>query len=87
MPSAATRSRSAAIAPPPGPAAAGVGRARLERSLSEARELGLDARVLNLVFERIPPRGLWESAGFAEIGRSPRAIDGEQDALIYDPKL
>ena len=43
--------------------------------------------VFNLVFERNPARGLWESAGFSEIGRIPRAIDGEQDALIYYREL
>jgi L-amino acid N-acyltransferase YncA len=61
----------------------GVGRALLERSLDEARELDYAAMVFNLVFERNPARRLWESAGFREIGRIPRAIDAEQDALIY----
>jgi L-amino acid N-acyltransferase YncA len=65
----------------------GVGRALLERSLDEARELSYRGMVFNLVFERNPARQLWESAGFAEIGRIPGAIDGEQDALVYYREL
>ena len=65
----------------------GVGRALLERSLDEARRLGFRAMMFNLVFERNPARRLWEAAGFEVIGRSPRAIDDEQDALIYFREL
>ena len=65
----------------------GVGRALLERSLDEARELGFRAMVFNLVFESNPARRLWEGAGFVEIGRIPRAIDADQDALIYYREL
>jgi hypothetical protein len=43
--------------------------------------------MFNLVFERNPARRLWEAAGFREIGRVPRAIDAEQDALIYFREL
>ena len=65
----------------------GVGRALLDRSLDEARELNYAAMMFNLVFERNPARRLWEAAGFREIGRIPRAIDAEQDALIYFREL
>jgi L-amino acid N-acyltransferase YncA len=65
----------------------GVGRALLERSLEEARQLGFRAMMFNLVFERNPARRLWEAAGFEVIGRIPRAIDDEQDALIYFREL
>jgi L-amino acid N-acyltransferase YncA len=65
----------------------GVGRALLDRSLDEARELNYAAMMFNLVFERNPARRLWEAAGFREIGRVPRAIDAEQDALIYFREL
>ena len=65
----------------------GVGRALLERSLEEARRLGFRAMMFNLVFERNPARRLWEAAGFEVIGRIPRAIDDEQDALIYFREL
>lgn len=65
----------------------GVGRALLEDSLREARRLGFEAMMFNLVFERNPARRLWEAAGFEVIGRIPRAIDGEQDALIYFREL
>ena len=64
-----------------------VGRALLERSLDEARRLGFTAMMFNLVFERNPARRLWEAAGFEVIGRIPRAIDDEQDALIYFREL
>jgi L-amino acid N-acyltransferase YncA len=65
----------------------GIGRALLDRSLDEARQLHYAAMVFNLVFERNPARRLWERAGFREIGRIPRAIDAEQDALIYFREL
>ena len=60
----------------------GVGRALAEHSLEQARELGFDAMVFNLVFERNPARRLWESLGFVEVGRIPDAVDG-QAALVY----
>ena len=53
----------------------------------EARKLDYAAMMFNLVFERNPARRLWEVAGFREIGRVPRAIDVEQDALIYFASL
>jgi len=65
----------------------GIGRALLERSLDEARGLDYAAMMFNLVFERNPARRLWEAAGFRELGRIPRAIDAEQDALIYYREL
>jgi L-amino acid N-acyltransferase YncA len=65
----------------------GVGRALLEDSLREAKRLGFEAMMFNLVFERNPARRLWEAAGFEVIGRIPRAIDSEQDALIYFREL
>jgi ribosomal protein S18 acetylase RimI-like enzyme len=36
----------------------------------------------NLVFTSNPARALYERLGFAEIGRVPSAIDGE-DAVMY----
>jgi GNAT superfamily N-acetyltransferase len=61
----------------------GIGRALLEHSLAEARQLGFRAMIFNLVFEHNPARRLWEAAGFEVIGRIPGAIGGAQDALIY----
>jgi GNAT superfamily N-acetyltransferase len=60
----------------------GVGTQLVEHSLYEARRLGFDAMLFNLVFESNPARGMYERLGFEEIGRIPRAVDGE-DALIY----
>jgi GNAT superfamily N-acetyltransferase len=60
----------------------GVGRALVEHSMMEARRLGFDAMQFNLVFESNPARPLYERLGFLEVGRIPRAVDGE-DALIY----
>ena len=37
----------------------------------------------NLVFESNPARAMYARLGFTEVGRIPRAIDGEEDALIY----
>ena len=60
----------------------GVGRTMVEHSLMEARRLGFDAIQFNLVFESNPVRALYQRLGFTEVGRVPRAVDGE-DALIY----
>jgi GNAT superfamily N-acetyltransferase len=60
----------------------GVGRSLVEHSLLEARRLGYDALQFNLVFESNPVRALYERLGFSEVGRIPKAVDGE-DALIY----
>ena len=56
--------------------------AAVEHSMGEARRLGFDALLFNLVFESNPARRLYESLGFAVVGRVPRAVDGE-DALVY----
>jgi GNAT superfamily N-acetyltransferase len=61
----------------------GVGRSLVEHSLREARRLGFDAMQFNLVFESNPARSMYSRLGFTEVGRIPRAIDGEEDALIY----
>ena len=60
----------------------GVGRALVEHSMLEARRLGFDAMQFNLVFESNPVRAMYERLGFIEIGRIPKAVDGE-DAVIY----
>jgi GNAT superfamily N-acetyltransferase len=60
----------------------GVGRTMVEHSMLEARRLGYDALQFNLVFESNPVRGLYERLGFTEVGRIPKAVEGE-DALIY----
>jgi ribosomal protein S18 acetylase RimI-like enzyme len=60
----------------------GVGRALVEHSLEEARRLGFDAMMFNLVQERNPSRKLYEQLGFEVVGRVPEAVAGE-DALVY----
>jgi ribosomal protein S18 acetylase RimI-like enzyme len=60
----------------------GVGRTLVEHSLGEARRLGFDAMVFNLVFESNPARDMYKRLGFEEIGRIPRAVEGE-DAFVY----
>ena len=60
----------------------GVGRTLVEHSLREARRLGFDAMMFNLVFESNPARALYRELGFDEVGRVPSAVDGE-DAVIY----
>ena len=60
----------------------GIGRALVEHSMTEARRLGFDALLFNLVFESNPARRLYESLGFAVVGRVPSAVNGE-DALVY----
>lgn len=60
----------------------GFGHTLAEHSLAEARKLGFDAMMFNLVLEGNPSRRLWERLGFVQIGRVPDAVDG-QDGLIY----
>jgi len=60
----------------------GVGRALVEHSLGEAKRLGFDAMMFNLVFESNPARRLYRQLGFEEIGRIPDAVEGEA-AVIY----
>jgi len=60
----------------------GAGRALVQHSLGEARRLGFDAMLFNLVFESNPARAMYHKLGFVEIGRIPDAVEGE-DALIY----
>jgi GNAT superfamily N-acetyltransferase len=60
----------------------GVGRALVEHSLGEARRLGFDAMMFNLVFESNQARAMYRELGFEELGRVPKAVDGE-DAVIY----
>lgn len=60
----------------------GAGRALVEHSLREAKRLGFDAMLFNLVFESNPARAMYEKMGFSEVGRIPDAVEGE-DALVY----
>jgi len=60
----------------------GIGRQLAQDSIARARASGFDAIMFNLVFESNPARRLYESLGWREIGRVPRAVDGEA-AVIY----
>jgi GNAT superfamily N-acetyltransferase len=60
----------------------GVGRSLVEHSLREARRLGFDAMMFNLVFESNPARAMYRRLGFDEVGRIPAAVEGE-DAVVY----
>ena len=60
----------------------GVGVALVEDSIRRAPEAGFDAIMFNMVFESNPARPMYERLGWAEIGRIPRAVDGEP-AIIY----
>jgi GNAT superfamily N-acetyltransferase len=60
----------------------GIGRALIEDSIRRAPLAGFDAIQFNLVFESNPARALYEELGWREIGRVPKAVDGE-DAVIY----
>ncbi len=60
----------------------GIGRLMVEHSFGSARQSGFDAMQFNLVFASNPARAMYERLGFAEIGRVPAAVDGE-DAVIY----
>ena len=61
---------------------AGIGRRLVEDSIVRARAEGFGAIMFNLVFESNPARPLYEHLGWREIGRVPRAVDGEP-AVIY----
>ena len=58
----------------------------MEHSLGEARRLGFDAMMLNLVLKSNPSRRLYECLGFEVVGRVPEAVDGE-DAYVYWRRL
>jgi GNAT superfamily N-acetyltransferase len=60
----------------------GIGRALVADSIPRAAACGFVAIQFNLVFESNPARALYEELGWIEIGRLPKAVDGE-DALIY----
>ena len=60
----------------------GIGRVLVEDSLWRAPLLGFDAVQFNLVFASNPARRLYEELGWRELGRVPRAVEG-QDAIIY----
>ncbi len=60
----------------------GIGRRLVEDSIIRAHAAGFDAIMFNLVFESNPARALYERLGWREIGRVPRAVDGEP-AIIY----
>lgn len=60
----------------------GVGRSLVEDSIVRARAEGFDAIMFNLVFQSNPARALYERLGWREIGRVPRAVEGEP-AIIY----
>jgi ribosomal protein S18 acetylase RimI-like enzyme len=64
----------------------GIGRALVEDSLVQARDLGFDALQFNLVFASNPARRLYERMGFEAVGRVPEAVDGE-DAIVYWRRL
>ena len=63
-----------------------MGTALVEHSLAEARRLGFDAMMFNLVFESNPSRRLYERLGFEVVGRVPEAVGGE-DAIVYWRRL
>jgi ribosomal protein S18 acetylase RimI-like enzyme len=42
--------------------------------------------MFNLVFESNPARAMYRALGFEELGRVPKAVDGE-DAVIYWRRL
>jgi GNAT superfamily N-acetyltransferase len=60
----------------------GLGRMLVERSIADARRLGFDALMFNMVFESNPARRLYERLGFEAVGRVPDAVRGE-DAIVY----
>ena len=60
----------------------GIGRRLVEDSITRAPQAGFDAIMFNLVFESNPARSLYERLGWREVGRIPRAVDGET-AVMY----
>jgi len=48
-----------------------------------APTLGFDAIQFNFVFESNPARSLYERLGWQVVGRIPRALPGDEAALIY----
>jgi GNAT superfamily N-acetyltransferase len=60
----------------------GVGRLLAEHCLARARELGYAGMAFNAVVDGNPARRLWESLGFAEVGRVPGGFRHPRDGLV-----
>jgi GNAT superfamily N-acetyltransferase len=60
----------------------GIGRRLVTDSITRAPQYGYDAIQFNLVFESNPARAMYEELGWQQIGRVPRAVNGEP-AIIY----
>lgn len=61
----------------------GIGRFMAEEMLKIATSLGYSAVMFNLVFEtNVPSIRLWESLGFATIGRIPKAVKLPDGSLV-----
>jgi GNAT superfamily N-acetyltransferase len=60
----------------------GLGRSLAEHCLARAGELGYLAMAFNAVVATNPAVRLWESLGFAEVGRVPRGFRHPSEGLV-----
>jgi len=60
----------------------GVGRLLAEHCLARASALGYTGMAFNAVVDGNPARRLWESLGFVEVGRLPRAFRHPSAGLV-----
>lgn len=61
----------------------GLGRRLVEDSIVRAPQLGFDAIQFNFVFSSNPARPLYERLGWHVVGRIPKALPGDEAALVY----
>ena len=65
----------------------GVGRSLLKAAMAEARLRGAVSIALEVAVDNVAARGLYEQAGFTQIGRRPRYYADGADALILRAAL
>ncbi|MBI5243530.1 MAG: ribosomal protein S18-alanine N-acetyltransferase [Elusimicrobia bacterium] len=70
-----------------GMARRGVGRLLLDAVLEAAKAAGCRRATLDVSERNAPARGLYESSGFAAVGRRPGYYDDGSDALLMDKPL
>ena len=65
----------------------GIARALLDESMAQARAVGVRTVFLEVGIRNRPARGLYEAAGFEEVGRRRRYYVNGEDALILRATL
>jgi len=65
----------------------GLGRALLQAAMAEARRRGAVSMTLEVAVNNVAARGLYDSAGFTQVGRRKRYYADGADALVLRAAL